>query len=144
MPDPWSTEVSVPYRSTEALPALVRYRTFELFGLGGIAWLRAIGILALLTVLMWGARRVADSVPTLLAAGAGLLGAGHALTARPQLLGLVFLAVTVVAWHKSATDLRPRWWLVGLGWVAAWVHGLWALDVLVGSSPSPGWPRTDA
>ena len=122
----------MPYRSTEALPALVSYRTFELFGLGGIAWLRAVGVLALLTVLLWGTRRVADSVPALLAAGAGLLGAGHALTARPQLLGLVFLAVTVVAWHKTAADLRPRWWLVGLGWVAAWVHGLWALDVLVG------------
>ena len=132
LPDPWSAEVTVPYRSTEALPALVSYGTFELFGLGGIAWLRAIGVLALLAVFLWGARRVADSVPALLAAGAGLLGAGHALTARPQLLGLVFLAVTVVAWYKTATDLRPRWWLVGLGWVAAWVHGLWALDVLVG------------
>jgi hypothetical protein len=132
LPDPWSAEVSVPYRSTEALPALVSYRAFELFGLGGIAWLRTLGILALFTVLTWGARRGADSVPALLAAGAGLLGAGHALTARPQLLGLVLLAITVVAWQKTATDLRPRWWLIGLGWVAAWVHGLWVLDVLVG------------
>ena len=112
LPDPWSAEASMPYRSTEALPAIVSYRTIELFGLGGIAWLRAVGILALLAVLLWGTRRVADSVPALLAAGAGLLGAGHALTARPQLLGLVFLAVTVIAWHRTAADLRPRWWLV--------------------------------
>jgi uncharacterized protein (DUF983 family) len=138
VPDPWSSGATTPYRSTEALPALVSYRTFELFGLGGVAWLRAVGILALLAVLLWGARRVADPVPALLATGAGLLGAGHALTARPQLLGLVLLAVTVVAWHRTATDLRPRWWLVSLGWAAAWVHGLWFVDVLVGLATVAG------
>ena len=138
LPDPWSAEVSTPYRSTEALPALISYRTFELLGLGGIAWLRALGVLALLAVLLWGARQVADPVPALLAAAAGLCGAGHALTARPQLLGLVFLAITVVAWHKTAADLKERWWLVGLGWVAAWVHGLWALDAVVGLATVAG------
>lgn len=132
LPDPWSTGAGTPYRSTEALPAVVMYRASQLAGLGGVAWLRAVGILALLGILMWSGRRVADAVPAVLAACVGLVGAGHALTARPQLLGLVLLSVVATAWSRTACDLRPRWWLVPLGWVAAWVHGLWVIGVVVG------------
>ena len=103
-----------------------------------MAWLRAVGILALLAVLAWGARRVADGVPAVLAAAVGLLGAGHALTARPQLLGLVLLAVVVMTWWRTAGDLQPRWWLVPLGWAAAWVHGLWVVGVVVGVATVAG------
>jgi hypothetical protein len=137
-PDPWSTGASATYRSTEALPAIVMYRTSQLAGLGGVAWLRAVGILALLAALVWGARRVADAVPAVLAAAVGLLGAGHALTARPQLLGLVLLAVVVMTWWRTAGDLQPRWWLVPLGWAAAWVHGLWVVGVVVGVATVAG------
>ena len=137
-PDPWSTGASATYRSTEALPAIVMYRTSQLAGLGGVAWLRAVGVLALLAVLAWGARRVADGVPAVLAAAVGLVGAGHALTARPQLLGLVLLAVVVMTWWRTAGDLQPRWWLVPLGWAAAWVHGLWVVGVVVGVATVAG------
>jgi hypothetical protein len=131
-PDPWSTGPTTAYRSTEALPAIVMYRASQMAGLVGVAWLRAVGIIALLALLMWGARRLSDAVPAVLATGVGLVGAGHALTARPQLLGLVLLAAVLLAWGRTACDLRPRWWLVPLGWVAAWVHGLWVVGVVVG------------
>jgi len=100
-----------------------------LFGLSAIAWLRGAGILLLLAAIIWGARRVADTVPALIAAGAALVGAGHALTARPQLLGFVFFALAVVAWWQMAGDLRPRWWLVPLTWVWASSHGLWVVGI---------------
>jgi len=60
---------------------------------------------------------------------AWLRGAGHALTARPQLLGFVLLSLAVVAWWQMASDLRPRWWLVPLTWVWASSHGLWVVGV---------------
>ena len=130
--DPWVPSAAKPYVPTEWLPAVSAYRLHELFGLPGIAWLRAAGILLLLAATIWGARRVADTVPALIAAGAALVGAGHALTARPQLLGFVFLALAVAAWWQMAEDLRPRWWLVPLTWVWASSHGLWVVGVGLG------------
>lgn len=130
--DPWVVWEAKPYVPTEWLPAVAAYKLHEVFGLSGIAWLRGAGILLLLAVTIWAARRVADTVPALIAAGAALVGAGHALTARPQLLGFVFLALAVVAWWQMAGDLRPRWWLVPLTWVWASSHGLWVVGVGLG------------
>jgi hypothetical protein len=130
--DPWVPWAANPYVPTEWLPGVAAYKLYGLFGLSGIAWLRAAGILLLLTATIWGARRVADTVPALIASGAALVGAGHALTARPQLLGFVFLSLALVAWWKMAGDLRPRWWLVPLTWVWASSHGLWVVGVGLG------------
>jgi hypothetical protein len=130
--DPWVVWVAKPYVPTEWLPAVAAYKLHEAFGLSAIAWLRGAGILLLLAVTIWAARRVADTVPALIAGGAALVGAGHALTARPQLLGFVFLSLAVVAWWQMAGDLRPRWWLVPLTWVWASSHGLWVVGVGLG------------
>lgn len=127
--DPWVPWAAQPYIPTEWLPDVAAYKLHELFGLSGIAWLRGAGILLLLAVTIWGGRRVGDTVPALIAAGAALVGAAHALTARPQLLGFVFLSLAVVAWWQMAGDLRPRWWLVPLTWVWASSHGLWVVGV---------------
>jgi hypothetical protein len=127
--DPWVLGAAKPYVATEWLPAIAAYKLHEVFGLSSIAWLRGVGILLLLAVTIWAGRRVADTVPALIAAGAALVGAGHALTARPQLLGFVFLSLAVVAWWQMAGDLRPRWWLVPLTWVWASSHGLWVVGV---------------
>ena len=99
--DPWVPWAAKPYIPTEWLPAVAAYKLHQLFGLSAIAWLRGAGILLLLAAIIWGGRRVADTVPALIAAGAALVGAGHALTARPQLLGFVFLALAVVAWWQD-------------------------------------------
>jgi hypothetical protein len=130
--DPWVPWAAKPYIPTEWLPGVAAYKLHEVFGLSGIAWLRAAGILLLLAATIWGARRVADTLPALIASGAALVGAGHALTARPQLLGFVFLSLALVAWWKMAGDLRPRWWLVPLTWVWASSHGLWVVGVGLG------------
>jgi hypothetical protein len=133
--DPWVPSAAKAYVPTEWLPAVSAYRLHEFFGgfgLSSIAWLRAAGILLLLAATIWAGRRVADTVPALIAAGAALLGAGHALTARPQLLGFVFLALAVLAWWQMTADLKPRWWLIPLTWVWASTHGLWVVGVGIG------------
>jgi hypothetical protein len=130
--DPWVPWASKAYVPTEWLPAVSAYRLHELFGafgLASIAWLRAAGVLLLLAATIWAGRRVADTVPAVLAGGATLVGAGHALTARPQLLGFVFLSLAVLAWWQMTVDLKPRWWLIPLTWMWANCHGLWIVGV---------------
>jgi len=132
LPDPWAPFATRAYLPTEWLPAIVGQQMYQAFGLPGIAWMRCAGILGLLSALVWSARRSADTVTTVLVSLVALVGASHALTERPQLLGLVFLAVAIGAWWRTALDLRPRWWLVPMTWLWACSHGLWSVGVAVG------------
>jgi len=132
MPDPWATFASKPYVPTEWLPAVVGQEIYQAFGLPGIAWMRCAGILGLLSALVWSARRSADTTTAVLVALVAVVGAYDGLTERPQLVGLVFLAVAVGAWWRTALDLRPRWWLVPMTWLWASSHGLWSVGIVVG------------
>jgi hypothetical protein len=132
LPDPWAPFANRAYLPTEWLPAIVGQEIYQVFGLPGIAWMRCAGILGLLSALVWSARRSADTVTAILVSFAALVGAYHALTERPQLVGFVFLAVAVGAWWRTALDLRPRWWLVPMTWLWACSHGLWSVGIAVG------------
>jgi len=132
LPDPWAPFASRAYVPTEWLPAIIGQEIYQAVGLPGIAWMRCAGILALLSALVWCARRSADTVTALLIALVAVGGAYEGLTERPQLVGFVFLAVAVGAWWRSALDLKPRWWLVPMTWVWACSHGLWSVGVAVG------------
>ena len=118
-PDPWASFASRVYVPTEWLSAILGQETYQAFGLPGIAWMRCAGILGLLSALVWSARRSTDSTTAVVVAFVALVGAYNGLTERPQLLGLVFLAVAVGAWWRTALDLRPRWWLVPMTWLWA-------------------------
>lgn len=131
-PDPWAPFASRVYVPTEWLSAVVGQEAFQAFGLPGIAWLRCAGILGLLSALVWSARRSADTTTAVIVALVALLGANDGLTERPQLLGLVFLAVAVGAWWRTGLDLKPRWWLVPMTWLWASFHGLWIVGIAVG------------
>ena len=61
-----------------------------------------------------------------------MVGASLSLTPRPHLVSFLFLAITLHAWLGTARDLRPRWWLIALGWVWACSHGMWLLGPMVG------------
>jgi hypothetical protein len=132
LPDPWAPFASRAYVPTEWLPAILGQEIYQVFGLPGIAWMRCAGILGLMSALVWSARRSADSATAIVVAFVALVGAYDGLTERPQLLGLVFLAVAVGAWWRTALDLTPRWWLVPMTWLAACSHGLWIAGVAVG------------
>jgi len=131
-PDPWAPFADKPYVPTEWLPAIVGYLTYHQFGPPGIAWLRCAGILAFLTALVWTTRLVAGGVIALIVALAALVGAYDGLTERPQMLSLIFLAVTLGAWWRTTSDLRVRWWLVPLTWLWAMSHGLWPVGIGLG------------
>jgi hypothetical protein len=132
LPDPWAPFSSKPYVPTEWLPDIVGQEIYQAFGLPGIAWMRYAGILGLLTALAWAARRSADTTTALLAAFVALVGAYQGLTERPQLVGLVLLAIAVGAWWRTGLDLKPRWWLVPMTWLWASSHGLWSVGIAVG------------
>ena len=131
-PDPWVPFSSRPFVLTQWLPEIVAQKGYELFGLPAVAWLRCAAMLAMISALVWASRQAADAVPAIMAALAGLIGAGGSLTERPQLVSFVFLAITVGAWWKTAGDLRPRWWLAPMTFLWACCHGLWGVGVNIG------------
>ena len=131
-PDPWAPFATKQYVLTEWFPAIIGYLTYDRFGAPGIAWLRAAGILILLTAILWCTRRVANGTVAIGAAFVAVLGAYDGLTERPQMFSLIFVAITLGAWWRTTEDLQPRWWLVPLTWVWASCHGLWLVGVGVG------------
>ena len=131
-PDPWGPFATRPFVLTQWLPEVVAFKGFEWFGLPAVAWLRCVGILFILSAILWCTRRVADTVPALITALAALIGTGGSLSERPQLVSFIFLAIWVGASWRMADDLRPRWWLIPLTWVWALSHGLWITGIGVG------------
>jgi hypothetical protein len=131
-PDPWVPFSTRPFVLTQWLPEVVAQKGYELFGLPAVAWLRCAAILALISALVWTARQAGDAVPAIIAALAGLIGAGGSLSERPQLVSFVLLAITVGAWWKTAGDLKPRWWLAPMTFLWACSHGMWGIGVLIG------------
>ncbi|MGV8954549.1 MAG: hypothetical protein ACOH2M_25860 [Cypionkella sp.] len=131
-PDPWVPFATRPFVLTQWLPEVVAQKVYELAGLPGVAWLRGAGMLMLLGAMLWVCRRVADTVPALMAALTAMLGAWASLTERPQLVSFILLAITLAAWWRTGEDLRPRWWLIPLTWLWACSHGLWSVGLVVG------------
>ena len=131
-PDPWVPFSSRPFVLTEWLPEVVAQKGYQLFGLPAVAWLRCAAMLALISALVWAARQAADAVPAIIASLAALIGAGGSLSERPQLVSFVLVAVIVGAWWKTATDLKPRWWLAPMTFLWACCHGMWVIGILIG------------
>jgi hypothetical protein len=131
-PDPWVPFATRPFVLNQWLPEVIAFKGYEWFGLPAVAWLRCVGILFILSAILWCTRRVADTVPALITALAALVGTGGSLSERPQLVSFIFLALWVGASWRMAEDLRPRWWLIPLTWVWACSHGLWITGIGVG------------
>ena len=85
-------------------------------------------------------RHVAAPLPAAIATAVCYFAAAPGLSARPQLLSYVFIAIVANAWLATARDGRPRYWLVLIAWVWPTLHGMWPFGIMLGSSPSPGWP----
>lgn len=133
LPDPWAPFATRSYIPTQWLPSVVTSFLFDRWGLPVVAWERAAGI-GILTaaVVVWLSARVRIEVAVAVTA-ATMYAAWPGLTERPQLAGLVLLVPVLAAWLRTSEDLRPRWWLVPLTWVAASTHGLWATGTALGA-----------
>jgi len=132
LPDPWAPYPVRSFVPTEWLPSVLAAQVYAVAGLPAISWLRCVSMLLLLTAALWSARRVAGTVPSLLAAFAAVVAAGEGMTERPQAISFVMLAITVGAWWRTAEDLKPRWWLIPLTWLWAMSHGLWIVGLGLG------------
>ncbi len=104
----------------------------DAFGLGGILWLAGALTMVLLVVVYLTCRRWADPLPSALATATCYVAAAPGLSARPQLLSYVLIAVVASAWWATARDGRPRYWLLALAWVWPMLHGLWPFGILIG------------
>src|SRR5689334_745259 len=131
-PDPWAPFATTAYVPTQWLPSVVTSWAYDRFGLAVVVWERAAGIGVLALVLLLWASRVARPVLAVGATAIAVYAAWPGLTERPQLLGFVLLVPVLVAWWETGHDLRPRWWLVPLTWLAACVHGVFATGVVLG------------
>jgi hypothetical protein len=119
LPTQWSTELVASYAESW-------------FGLPGVAWLFGALYLALIVTVYIVCRQRAGALPSGVVTGLVVFAASATLSARPQVVSLVLLAVTVHAWLRTAEDGRLRWWLVPMTWVWATAHGLWSAGVFVG------------
>ena len=115
----WSTEVAASYAQSW-------------FGLPGVAWLFGALYLVLVMTTYVVCRQRCSALPATIVTIMVIVGSATALSARPQIISLVLLAVTVDAWLRTWEDGRIRWWLIALTWVWATAHGLWSAGVLVG------------
>ncbi|MGA8994605.1 MAG: hypothetical protein WB441_09910, partial [Nocardioidaceae bacterium] len=126
---PFATSSWVPTQwASEVLASLVADR----FGLPGVAWLFGACYLALVVGTYLSCRRVGRPAAAALATVLLVVASAPVLSARPQVLSLLLLTLTVSAWLRTAEDGRPRWWLVPLTWAWACLHGLWSAGVLLG------------
>lgn len=108
------------------------------FGMGGVIWLAGALVLLLPVTLYLVSRHHAAPLPSVLATCLGVCAAAPGLTARPQLVSYLFIAIVVAAWLRTAEDGRPRWWLVLLTWIWVPLHGMWIIGVSIGVAVTVG------
>lgn len=133
-PDPLSRFTTGPWVLNQWLPDLGLAAANAVGGLAGVVWLAQLGRIAVCVAIYVSCRRVAGTLPAAVVAAGTVLATADSLSPRPQLVGFVLLAVTVSAWLGTAKDLRPRWWLLAIGYVWACSHGTWVVGVSVGAA----------
>ena len=138
-PEPWVRFTTRPFVLTEWLGDVAGASLYGWLGVPALAWMLGACVLGLVGTMLIAARRLADVVPAVIAVLAGLVVAAGSLSQRPQAISFVFVMVTVIAWWRTASDLRPRWWLVPLTWVWACLHGFWLFGPVVGAAMTVGF-----
>ena len=131
-PDPWSTMSTQPWRLHEWLPELLMSVVQQLLGLPGVAWLLPVGGAAIGLTLWRATRPRASLLASAAVTSVALVAMSQSLSLRPHLLSFAFAVAFTAAWLRSATDGRPRWWLVPVTWVWACTHGMWFFGVVIG------------
>ena len=122
-----------PYSPTQWLSEAAMSVVHELTGVAGIHLLRALAVVALLAFL-----QLTAAVYTTPVRAAGVALPAMAATAaqwgeRPQLAGLVLLAVTTWLWSRARRDAAVPWLVIPLTWVWAMLHGSWVIGCATGA-----------
>ncbi|SES43604.1 hypothetical protein SAMN05216199_3636 [Pedococcus cremeus] len=137
-PDPFSRFTTGPWVLNQWLPELIFAAADHVGGLAAVAWLAQVGRLTVCLLLYAACRRQAGGLPAALVAGVAVLGTADSLSPRPQLVGFALLAVTLDAWLRTTTDVRPRWWLMAVSYVWSCSHGTWVVGITVGIAAVAG------
>ena len=138
-PQPWTPfEHPSGWTLTQWLPEVVATSADHVFGLSGVAWLWALGMLLLLVCVYLTCRARATPLPAALVAATSVVAMAPTLSARPQLISFILLSVFTFAWLRTAQDLKARWWLVPMSWVWACCHGMWVSGIIVGLAVCAG------
>lgn len=117
---------------TQWLSEVVMAAAERLGGLAAVVWLFGAVLIAFTLTLFFVFRhRVGAGLAASLAI-ITMLACLYGLSARPQLLSYLFMAVVAHAWLRTVDDDRPRWWLVPLTWLWAMCHGMWPLAIVFG------------
>jgi hypothetical protein len=106
--------------------------TEDWFGLNGVMWLAGTLAMVLLVLVYRTNRQVAAPLPAAIATAVCYIAAAPGLSARPQLLSYVFIAIVANAWLATARDGQPRYWLVLIAWVWPTLHGMWPFGIMLG------------
>lgn len=102
-------------------------------GLAGVAWLAGLAFVALAVTLYVAARREAEPLVAAPVVALALIACSAALSARPQVLSYLFVALTTTAWLAAHRSGRVPWWLVPLTWLWASCHGMWPVGLVIGA-----------
>lgn len=101
------------------------------YGLDGVAWLYIAMVIVFTASLYLLARERGGALASLLPVGVAIYASAPALSARPQLVSFVLIAVVARAVIKSSQDGRSRWWLIPLFWFWATAHGMWPIGLSI-------------
>lgn len=132
-PDPLAVLADREYVPTQWLAQVAMAQTYGAAGMTGIQVVRLLLVLALAAAVLAGCRRAAGPAASLLATGVTMLGAAASWGERPQLAGMVLVAVTVALWWRASDRSSVPWALVPLAWLWACLHGTWLLGVAIGA-----------
>ncbi|MFQ6172850.1 hypothetical protein ACK8HX_14665 [Oryzobacter sp. R7] len=145
LPDPMAALADRTYVPTQWLAQVAMSLVHDASGTTGIEAARLLLVLALGAAVLLASRAVAGPGASLLATALTMLGAAAAWGERPQLAGVVLLALVVAAWWWASERGRVPWVVVPLTWLWATVHGSWLVGigagvvVLVGGALDRRW-----
>lgn len=117
---------------TQWLAQVAMAKVEELGGLAAVSWATGLVFVVYAVALYLAARQEGPALAATLVAVLAFGASGQGLSARPQVLSYLLVAVVVAAWLRSCRDGRVRWWLVPLTWVWAMLHGMWPIAVVIG------------
>lgn len=104
---------------------------YEAAGMTGIQVARLLLVVGLGSALLVACRLTAGPAAALFATSITMFAAAASWGERPQLAGMVLLALTTALWWRACVRGSVPWAVIPVTWVWTMVHGSWVLGVAV-------------
>ncbi len=131
-PDPLASLADREYVPSQWLSQVAMSALHQTAGMTGIQVVRLLLVLALGAAVLFGCRATSAPAPALFATAVTMFAASASWGERPQLAGMLLLAVTVALWWRASNHGGAPWAVIPLTWLWAMLHGSWLLGVAVG------------